>query len=91
MRKIFIYSLLGLMLGVALVALIEIDPGYVLVAYGNYTVETSLWVGTLVLLLFTGLVYLLIRLIRKILVEICAPQASLRRNFSRQGFFESGE
>jgi HemY protein len=67
MRKIFIYSLIGLLLGVGIVALIEIDPGYVLVAYGNYTVETSLWVGALVLLLFTGLVYLLVRLVRRIL------------------------
>ncbi len=67
MRKLFAFSLVGLFLGVAIVALIEIDPGYVLVAYGNYTVETSLWVGTLVLLLFSGLAYLLTRLVRKTL------------------------
>jgi HemY protein len=67
MRKIFAYSLIGLLLGVAVVALIEIDPGYVLVAYGRYTLETSLWVGTLVLLLFTMVVYLLVRLVGKIL------------------------
>ena len=67
MRKLFAFSLVGLFLGVAIVALIEIDPGYVLGAYGKYTVETSLWVGTLVLLLFSGLAYLLTRLVRKTL------------------------
>ena len=65
MRKILTYSLIGLFLGVGIVALIEIDPGYVLIAYASYTVETSLWVATLVLALFTGLVYLIIRLWRK--------------------------
>jgi HemY protein len=67
MRKILVFSLVGLFFGVGVVALIEIDPGYVLIAYDNYTVETSLWVGTLVLLLFTLLIYALIRLVRKTL------------------------
>lgn len=67
MRRLFIYCLVGLLLGVGIVAMIEVDPGYVLVAYGNYTMETSLWVGSLVLLLFTGLVYLLVRLVRRLL------------------------
>ena len=44
MRKIFVLILIALLLGVGVVAVIETDPGYVLVAYGNYTLETSLWV-----------------------------------------------
>lgn len=67
MRTLFAYSLVGLLLGVAVVALIEVDPGYVLVAYGNYTLETSLWVGSLAMLLLLGLVYLVIVLFRKVL------------------------
>lgn len=67
MRTLFVYSLVGLLLGVAVVALIEVDPGYVLVSYANYTLETSLWVGSLALLLLIGLIYLFIRLVRKIL------------------------
>ncbi|MEH6568295.1 MAG: heme biosynthesis HemY N-terminal domain-containing protein [Halioglobus sp.] len=66
MRIIFVYSLIGLLLGVGVVAAIEYDPGYVLIAFGNYTLETSLWVGLLLLLIFTCLVYLLIRLWRKL-------------------------
>ena len=47
MRKLFAVTLFALLLGVGVIALIETDPGYVLVAYGNYTLETSLWVGLL--------------------------------------------
>ena len=51
MRKLFAITLVALLLGVGIVAVIETDPGYVLVSYANYTLETSLWVGLLLLLL----------------------------------------
>ena len=73
MRKLFIIILIALLAGVAVVALIETDPGYVLLSYGNYTLESSLWVGLLVLALFTFAVYVLLRLMRKAL----AGQSSL--------------
>lgn len=78
MRRVFAYALIALLLGVGIVALIETDPGYVLVAYGSYTLETSLWVGMLLLALFTLLVYLVLRLIRRLL----AGQHSLAGWFS---------
>lgn len=78
MRRVFAYALIALLLGVGVVALIETDPGYVLVAYGSYTLETSLWVGMLLLALFTLLVYLVVRLIRRLL----AGQHSLAGWFS---------
>lgn len=67
MRKLFALVLIALLLGVGIVAVIETDPGYVLIAYGNYTIETSLWVGIVVLGLFTLGVYLLLRLFRRLL------------------------
>ncbi|MEH6585088.1 MAG: heme biosynthesis HemY N-terminal domain-containing protein [Halioglobus sp.] len=67
MRKILVLVLIALLLGVGIVAVIETDPGYVLVAYGNYTIETSLWVGIVLLALFTLLVYLTLRLVRRLL------------------------
>jgi HemY protein len=67
MRKIFLLVLFALLLGVGVVALIETDPGYVLITYGNYTVETSLWVGLLVLGIFSLLVYWTLRLVRNII------------------------
>ena len=42
MRKLFVLILIALLLGVGIVAVIETDPGYVLLSYGNYTLETSL-------------------------------------------------
>ena len=45
MRTLLIIALLALLLGVGLVALIQSDPGYILIAMGRYTVESSLWVG----------------------------------------------
>ncbi len=67
MRRLFLLLLIALLLGVGIVAVIETDPGYVLVAYGNYTVETSLWVGLLILALFTLAIYAVVRLFRRIL------------------------
>jgi len=66
MRKLFALALVALLLGVGIVAVIQTDPGYVLVAYGNYTLESSLWVGLLLLLLFVVLVFLLLRLTYRI-------------------------
>jgi HemY protein len=67
MRKIFAIILVALLLGVGVVALIETDPGYILLAYGNYTLETSLWVGLLLLALFTLLVYIVLRLVYRLI------------------------
>jgi len=67
MRKLFILILIALLAGVAVVAVIETDPGYILISYGNYTLESSLWVGLVVLALFTLVVYWFLLLIRKLL------------------------
>ena len=67
MRKLFIISLVALLLGAGLVAVIEADPGYVLLSFGNYTLEASLWVGVLLLALLLLAVYLLVRLTYRII------------------------
>lgn len=67
MRKIFAIVLIALLLGVGVVAVIETDPGYVLLAYGNYTLETSLWVGLLLLVLLVILIYLALRLVYRLI------------------------
>jgi len=65
-RRLFATALVALLVGVGVVAVIETDPGYVLVAYGNYTLESSLWIGLLLLLLLVLLVFLLLRLVYRI-------------------------
>lgn len=67
MRKLFAIILFALLLGVGVVALIETDPGYVLVSYGAYTLETSLWVGMLLLLALVLLVFYGLRLVYRLL------------------------
>ena len=66
MRRIFLLALIALLAGVGVVAVIETDPGYVLVSYGNYTLEASLWVGLVLLVLLTLAIYALVRLIGKL-------------------------
>jgi len=67
MRKIFAIILLALLLGVGVVAVIETDPGYVLLSYGNYTLETSLWVGLLLLVLFVLAIYVALNLLYRLI------------------------
>jgi HemY protein len=67
MRKLFALILVALLLGIGVVALIETDPGYLLLTYGNYTLESSLWVGLVLLMLATMVLYFAIALIRKLL------------------------
>ena len=67
MRKIFAITLVALLLGVGVIALIETDPGYVLVAYGNYSLETSLWVGLLLLAALILVIYLVMRLVFRLI------------------------
>lgn len=49
-----------------MVAVIETDPGYVLLAYGNYTLETSLWVGLVLFVLLVAVLYFTLHLVRKL-------------------------
>lgn len=67
MRRLFAISLIALLLGVGIVALIETDPGYVLLAYDKYTLESSLWVGLLLLFFGMLLFYWLLRIIYRVL------------------------
>ena len=66
MRKLFTLLLIALLLGVGVVAIIETDPGYLLLAYGDYTLESSLWVGLLLLFFLAQALYLLIALVRRL-------------------------
>ena len=67
MRRLLLLALLGLLLGVGLVALIEQDPGHLLLSFGNTTIETSLWVGLLLWLVAWWLLALAWRTLRSAL------------------------
>lgn len=65
MKRLFIACLVILLLAVALVAAIEYDTGYLLLSYGNYTLESSVWVGLLFFLLLFAVVYGFFSFIRR--------------------------
>lgn len=67
MRRLFVIALIALLLGVGIVALIETDPGYILLSYGRYTLETSLWVGLVLAALALLLLYIALRLVYRVL------------------------
>jgi len=62
---LWILVVLGLALGLAL--LLREDPGYVLVSMGQWAIETSFAVAILFLLALFGLLYLLLRLLLRII------------------------
>jgi HemY protein len=66
-RGLFVLVLVTLLAAVGLVALIETDPGYILISYGLTTIETSLWVGLLLLVTFNVLFYYLLRFLHRLL------------------------
>jgi HemY protein len=70
MGSLFVIALLALVAGVGIVALIETEPGYLLIAYGGYTVESSFWVG---ILLIAGVVLALYTLLRFLHRLITSP------------------
>lgn len=78
MKRLFLLGLLALLGSVLLVALIEYDPGYVLISYGLYSVETSVWIALGLLAAVLLLLYLLVSLLRRVL-----------RNSSRLGHWFS--
>lgn len=57
MKRVFIVCLLVLVISVGVVVGIEYDPGYLLLSYGQYTLESSIWVGLAAFLLLFLLVY----------------------------------
>lgn len=66
MGRLFFVALLALVAGVGIVALIETEPGYLLIAYGGYTVESSFWVGILAIGATVLLLYALVRFLHRL-------------------------
>ena len=61
--KLLIQTIVMLCIGIALALLVKDDPGYVLLGYGNFSVETSMAIFTIasIAIIFTS--YFLIRLV----------------------------
>jgi HemY protein len=66
-RSLFLYGVLGLLLGAGLVTLVEQDPGYIYVSWQDTSIETSLWFGITLALVLWMLAALFLKFITKIL------------------------
>ena len=60
MLRFFVYAMLALLVGAFLPVAMQNDPGYVLITFRNYSVETTLVVAVLGLLLILALLNLLL-------------------------------
>lgn len=67
MMRLFLLALVALLLGAGMVSLIDSEPGYLLVAYSGYTIETSLWIGLLLIALMVLALYAVLRLVQRVL------------------------
>ncbi len=65
MKRLFIAVLLVLLLAALLAAAIVSDPGYILLAYGHYTLETTVWVGLALLLATLLVMYIAVSLLHR--------------------------
>lgn len=63
MMRLFALVLLALLLATVVAHLLLRDPGYVLIDYGNTSIETSLWVALFLLIVFFATLYGSLRLI----------------------------
>lgn len=63
MKRLFLAVLTTLLIAAALAAAISSDSGYVLIAFGNYTLETTAWVGLALLLAILVAMYILVLLL----------------------------
>ena len=77
MARFSLYLVCGLVLGAVLVNAISQDPGYLLLTWGDYQVETSVWLALSALALSLVLLWFVLRVLR---TTLRVPRA-LRRWF----------
>ena len=77
MARFSLYLVCGLVLGAVLVNAISQDPGYLLLTWGDYQVETSVWLALSALVLSFVLLWFVLRVLR---TTLRVPRA-LRRWF----------
>ncbi len=65
MKRLFIAVLLMLLLAALLAATIASEPGYILLAFGRYTLETTAWVGLALLFATLLAMYLAVSLLHR--------------------------
>jgi HemY protein len=67
MKRVFLACLLALVAAVFLVAAIETDPGYMLLTYNGYSIETSVWIALALIIVLWLVIGLALSLCKKLL------------------------
>lgn len=95
MKRALLLLGIAMLLGAASFSLIREDTGYVLIAWGDTSVETSLWLALLLLLAFLGLVIVVGRLLsasfrlgRRVSKGLIAPSANRARKLTARGLMD---
>ena len=95
MKRALLVLGVAMLLGAASFSLIGQDSGYVLIALGNTSVEMSLWLTLLLLLVFVGLIVFTGRLLsstfrlgRNVSKGLIAPNASRARKRTARGLMD---
>ncbi len=65
MRYLFLLCLIALAAAAGLVILIEQDPGYMLIAWGSYTVEMTVWIALATIVAILLVIWLIVSLLRR--------------------------
>ncbi|MXZ33019.1 MAG: heme biosynthesis protein HemY [Gammaproteobacteria bacterium] len=87
MIRLFVYALAAIVLALLAIVFLDLpaDPGYLLIAFGDYTFETSL----LALVLAAVVIYLIYRLLR-MLLEWINPWQLVRASRRVGSLFSAG-
>lgn len=85
MKRLFLAILVTLLLAAGLASAISYDPGYLLISFGRYTLETTLWVGLLALLVAIAAVVMLWGVVRRVLERSGAMSRWRQHRRQRRG------
>ena len=85
MKRLYLACLIVLLLSVVTLGFIEYDPGYLLISYGHYTIESTFWVALILLVLLCLFLVVVFRVISRLLNGSFAINRWLRTRSYRRG------
>jgi len=93
MRRFLLTFAAALLLGALLISVISKDSGYVLIAFGNTSIETSLWFALLILITVAYLFVLLVRLVASLRFTLRSFKINRQKKLTTKGWlaFSKGQ
>lgn len=93
MRRFLVTLAAALLLGAVLVTLVSKDSGYVLIALGHTSIETSLWFAVLVLIFIAYIFVALVRLVTALRLWLKSSKINRQKKLTTEGWlaFSKGQ